>query len=183
MSNSKKNSKIGNRNRVQLFRRVNLVLKNEIINDKESENIDIVNQNETNNSFYGRSEFLREKLKNWALEYRINRRALSALLRILILVGFSLLTPDSRTLLKTPRFVEITQMCGGKFWYNGLTKNIKQIFSKLNKNICIELNFNIDGLPLFKSSKFQFWPVLADINGNENCVCIIILPSAKAMYF
>lgn len=103
-------------------------------------------------------------LRSWALEYNIRRRGLSALLKILISFGFSSLPKDSRTLLKTPRTVPIESVAGGQYWYNGISNCLRNIFAKLNSNITIKLNFNIDGLPLFKSSPVELWPILANIH-------------------
>lgn len=44
----------------------------------------------------------------------------------------------------------------------------------LNRNISISLNFNVDGLPIFKSSKQTFWPILATIHEMPHIRPIII---------
>lgn len=106
-----------------------------------------------------------ESLKQWAIEYGITRRALSALLKILISAGLWYLASDSRTLLKTPRCVSVIDMCGGKYWHGGIRKNIERLFIGIKKDIAINLSFNIDGLPLFKNSKVTFWPILAHVFG------------------
>lgn len=93
-------------------------------------------------------------LRSWAIEYHIQNRALSALLKILICFGLTNLPKHSRTLLKTPRTVQIEKRAGGQFWYNGLTNSIKQVFAKVTSNMTVELNFNVDGLPLFKMKEF-----------------------------
>lgn len=72
---------------------------------------------------------------------------------------------DYRSLLSTPRYINITEVGGGHMWYNGIATNLRNIFKKLNEDITIHLNFNMDGLPLFKSSKNCFWPILASIQG------------------
>lgn len=59
--------------------------------------------------------------------------------------------------------MEISHAGGGQFWYNGLGKNLKTVFQSLNKNMSIALMFNVDGLPLFGSSKKCFWPILAAV--------------------
>jgi hypothetical protein len=35
--------------------------------------------------------------------------------------------------------------------------------NKLNEDITININVNIDGLPTYKSSKVEFWPILCNI--------------------
>lgn len=72
---------------------------------------------------------------------------------------------DYRTLLQTPKIVNIVPAAGGHLWYNGIEKNLLYIFSKLDKDLEIELNFNIDGLPIFNSTQRGFWPILGNIHG------------------
>lgn len=51
--------------------------------------------------------------------------------------------------------------------YNGIQNNLEKIFAYLKSDTIISLCFNIDGLPLFKSSKQAFWPILGKIFGNK----------------
>lgn len=164
MSKRTKNSLNGNRKRQFIFRQVNSIIKKE-----EIDNLDTVctDKIDSTRDTIQRSpnEILPEMLKQWAIEYGITRRALSALLKILISVGLWYLPSDSRTLLKTPRILPIIDMCGGKYWHGGLRKNIETLFTGIKENIAINLSFNVDGLPLFKSSKVTFWPILAHVFG------------------
>jgi len=82
---------------------------------------------------------------------------------------FAQLPKDARTVMKTPRKVKVDDMGGGKFAYLGLAKFLLKILA-LNKIFalgCDNLNllFNIDGLPIFKSTKLQVWPILCKIHG------------------
>lgn len=106
-----------------------------------------------------------DRLKHWAVHHRITARAISDLLKILILAGFSFLPKDSRTFLHTPTKLSIKVLEKGKLWYNGLKKCIDHAFSNVNRAMEITLDFNFDGLPVFKSSNLQFWPILAAIKG------------------
>lgn len=110
------------------------------------------------------SDFV-DKLKFWAINHRISARAISSLLTILICVGFTSLPKDSRTFMRTPSKLPIKLLSNGKMWYHGLTKCIEKVFINLRSNISITLNFNFDGLPVFRSSNLQFWPILASIRG------------------
>lgn len=74
------------------------------------------------------------------------------------------LPKDYRSLLHTPRFIDISAVGNGQMWYNGIEKSLRIVFSKLNEDKCIALNFNVDGLPIFKSSQKTFWPILASIH-------------------
>lgn len=108
---------------------------------------------------------LKTKLRDWANTYMISKRAVDSLLSILNSCGIKSVPKNHRTLLGTPLGVEINELSGGKYWYNGLEKCLRSIFSTLDRDISIKLNFNIDGLPIYNSSKTSFWPILASIHG------------------
>lgn len=110
------------------------------------------------------AQTLRTQLRDWAIMFRISKRALNGLLGILNSCGMSV-PKNYRTLLETPLNVEINDVAGGRFWYNGLEKCLKSIFSTVDRDITISLNIRIDGLPLYNSSKIFFWPILASIHG------------------
>lgn len=127
---------------------------------------DEVNQNE-HSSDENIESTLTNKIRDWACVFRISKRAIDSLLAILISSGHDSLPKNHRTLQGTPTNIEINNVGGGQYWYNGLEKCLKRIFSKLDKNINISLNFNIDGLPLYKSSAITFYPILAAIHGTQ----------------
>lgn len=107
MSKIKKNNikAIQNRNRVKLHRAWKSIVEND-------------NRNEANcSSEPERQDGLHESLRRWALEYNITRRALNALLKILILFGMTTLPNDSRTLLSTPRTIKMIPLTNGQLWY------------------------------------------------------------------
>lgn len=108
---------------------------------------------------------LKDSLRTWAIEKNIRQRAITDLLKILRSAGLRNLPKDSRSLLDTPRKVEIVNRANGKYWHNGLINCLTQTFSHLSSNLSVELNFNIDGLPLFKSSPLAFWPILVNVHG------------------
>lgn len=111
------------------------------------------------------SDKFKEDLKCWAIQHRTSQRAINGLLSILIGTGFSSLPKDSRTLMRTPTSVDITELSHGKLWFNGIKKNLEKLLSNCNRNLTIHLDFNFDGLPIFNSSKLQFWPILSSIVG------------------
>lgn len=66
-----------------------------------------------------------------------------------------------------------------KFVYFGIEKTIKiQLNPTIHELDNIELIFNVDGLPLFKSSKKQLWPILCKIHHDPN----IYKPFPVAVY-
>lgn len=98
-------------------------------------------------------------LASWATRNCISRAALNELLAILSSHNLSL-PKDARTLLKTPTSVATVSKCGGEFVYLGIYNGIIRTLEN-NVNItCVELMVNVDGLPLFKSSGTQLWPIL-----------------------
>ncbi|XDV16329.1 hypothetical protein PO909_016096 [Leuciscus waleckii] len=110
---------------------------------------------------------LEDDLATWATEQKITHVALNALLDILRQHSLNL-PKDSRTLLGTMRLnPEIQVKAGGQHYHFGLLKSITEV---LHQNIDIlssihtlELQASIDGLPLFKSSATQFWPILGTL--------------------
>lgn len=105
-----------------------------------------------------------DKLRIWSIRHNITKRGLNDLLKILNEIGVHFLPKDSRSLCKTPRTTIITPNGSGQYWYNGIEHNIRLKFPTLTTNIVIQLNFNVDGVPLFKSSGTEFWPILANIH-------------------
>lgn len=104
------------------------------------------------------------KLRMWAIKHNITRNALCELLKILVYFGLTWLPLDARTLLETPKHVQLVNLSNGTVWYNSIEKCLREIFSKLDRNLVLKLNFNIDGIPLYDSSKKEFWPILANID-------------------
>lgn len=107
-------------------------------------------------------------LRAWSVENNITHSALSKLLKGLQ-PWHKELPCDARTLLKTPRDIITRAMGEGEFFYfglsSGIVKDMKSFHFEGNQ---INLRFNIDGLPLFKSNNTQFWPVLCLLDENLN---------------
>lgn len=111
-----------------------------------------------------------EKLINWSVKYNIKRSAVSSILNIL--KGhqcFQELPKDSRTLLKTPRTIFLREISPGKYCHFGLVNSLKYILQKSDRLIdSISLQFNVDGLPISRSSSQQFWPIHAHVTELPN---------------
>ena len=106
---------------------------------------------------------LQAKLKQWASTFGITLVAVTALLSILR-VHHSELPKDARTLLGTQKKIAVHALGGGEYHHFGLAKGILSKLNSIHLPSCLQtirLQFNIDGLPIFKSSKVQFWPILA----------------------
>ena len=106
-----------------------------------------------------------DKLADWAVTQKISLTSLSSLLHILKEHFPDLLT-DPRTLLKTKTEYAIASISGGEYQHFGLANGIKNklhAHSDLFNLNLLKIQINIDGLPLFKSSSLQFWPILGMI--------------------
>ena len=108
---------------------------------------------------------LAEQLAMWAVKFNVTTTSLGSLLSIL--KGFHKELPlDPRTLLHTPTKYPINNLVsGGEMCYFGIGSGIKSLAENgsllhLGPTDTIELQFNVDGLPLFKSSNLQLWPIL-----------------------
>ena len=119
---------------------------------------------------------LTEDLKRWSLENEISHTSLNGLLTILNKNKIKL-PKDSRTLLSTPNFVNVVPMGSGKFWYNGIENNLRHTFCDLKAQKELVLIFNIDGIPPFKSSGIELWPILFKIESMP-----YLQPMAVAIY-
>ncbi|KAL1279273.1 hypothetical protein QQF64_025946 [Cirrhinus molitorella] len=106
---------------------------------------------------------LSDSISNWAINFGISLVALTALLCILRSCHPDL-PKDARTLLKTKTKYSILERAGGQYHYFGILTSIRNVLSKyvhtLADGFSLKLQINIDGLPLFKSSSLQLWPIL-----------------------
>lgn len=59
---------------------------------------------------------------------------------------------------------EIEKIGDGKYLHIGLGTQIRQIAKELELPEIITIDLNIDGLPLYRSSRTQLWPILAKLN-------------------
>lgn len=110
---------------------------------------------------------LREDLQQWALEHNIKHNAINGLLAILRKNEIKAYLPnDARTLLHTPRENNIITMGTGCYWYRGV-KNCLLGFQQEAVFLSSPLSMivNIDGIPIAKSAKKEFWPILIKLNG------------------
>lgn len=113
------------------------------------------------------------ELKHWATQYQIPHNALNSLIKIVSPLCDGL-PKDSRTLLTTPLQLEVTKLDTGELIYLGLLSQIKKqikLFDDTGNNVGnreIKVSFNIDGLPLFKSTNTQLWPILGLLKNNSN---------------
>lgn len=109
-----------------------------------------------------------DELRTWNVEFNVSHNCLNKLLIILRSNGLDV-PKDGRTLMNTPKNHNILPMEPGAYVHF----DIKQIISShayVNKHEFdligindLKLGVNVDGLPISKSSKSQFWPILVSI--------------------
>lgn len=109
------------------------------------------------------------QIRHWAISNNIQHKALNELLTILRRF-LPELPKSAKSFLKTQSAIyniqemEAADNSISEFVYFGFEKNLKRcIREDLHKNNKILLQVNIDGVPLFKSSTKQFWPILCKI--------------------
>ena len=108
---------------------------------------------------------LEDELVCWATDHNISQTAVGGLLKILH-KWFPYFPLDSRTLLHTKTDVVTKETAKGSYYHYGLEKGIQEGLCRLsarNGSDAVVVQFNIDGLPLYKSSNAQFWPILAAV--------------------
>ncbi len=124
-------------------------------------------ENDDERNEYGNEFDIKNRLHDWAVTFNISQAAVTALLHILWLAGLEV-PKDARTLLKTPEETQIKQISGGNYYHLGVEKGILASLRR-NDNLTdstvskLSLNINVDGLPLFRSSNVQLWPILGNI--------------------
>jgi hypothetical protein len=108
---------------------------------------------------------LRVQLAEWAMNNNISHSALASLLNILK-PYHDTLPVDPRTLLKTPQTYDIKIIEGpdnqvGQYYHFGIACGIAKMLTPDSPpaHSVLSLQFNFDGLPLFKSSNLEFWPI------------------------
>lgn len=105
------------------------------------------------------------EIRSWSTEFHISQTALKSLVGILNSNLELNLPSDPRTFMKTPRNLNITEMGkNGQYWHHGLENCLRKALEQVDHPMTISLNFNMDGLPIYKSSLKNFWPILCNIH-------------------
>lgn len=117
-------------------------------------------------NFNKKEASFKELIASWAVKESINQKQLRGLLTILKTHScHNDLPSDPRTLLQTPRQLEIYDISFGTYWHYGLKKGVINISNEIEQVETgkIEIVIGIDGLPISKSSGSQLWPILGRI--------------------
>ncbi|KAF0701787.1 Uncharacterized protein FWK35_00033867, partial [Aphis craccivora] len=107
-----------------------------------------------------------DKLRNWNVEFNVSHNCLNKLLNILKSEGLNV-PKDGRTLMNTPKKHNILSMEPGTYVHFDINQIISSLLHRhefdLSDITDLKLGINVDGLPISKSSKSQFWPILISI--------------------
>lgn len=118
-------------------------------------------------------DLLSEKLVKWYIKNRISRNAFEELLEILREENIDL---PKRAETMMPKIIEkpvVRKVSPGLYCHLGIRKQIQKISCIISSLEKIVIDVNIDGLPLFKSSRVQLWPILIRV---VNCRSVSVLP-------
>ncbi|XP_040062561.1 uncharacterized protein LOC120835954 [Ixodes scapularis] len=110
-------------------------------------------------------------LRTWAVSFNIEHAALDGLLGVLKR-RISGLPSNSRNLLGTPKSTPSVPLSNGDYCHFGLEDGLRhalQMWPSITLDTrTLDVSFNVDGLPLFKSSSRQVWPVLGLLHHPQN---------------
>lgn len=127
-----------------------------------------------------------DELALWATDFQVKHNALNALLRLLKKSGHRDLPATARTLLHTVTEVKTEIKSDMEYYYFGVASELLKHFKMypVHKKAQVdelEISLNIDGLPLFRSSQMEFWPVLcAIVNMHPTIVFPVALTCGKS---
>lgn len=114
------------------------------------------------------AEPIDETIRKWALRSYVTPEALNSLMDILRMKTNFRLPEDAHTLLGIRQSdQEITSIAGGELWYPGVIAVLEKHFRNNKEQLSVSsmsLNFYINGLPLSKDTRKQFWPMLMTIH-------------------
>lgn len=104
---------------------------------------------------------LNDKLKDWFIKYKPPRKCVEELARILREEKL-----DVKMFYKfaCPIKPQIESICGGSMLHIGIAHQFKKFDKVINLPENVNIDVNVDGLPLYRSSKAQLWPILIRAN-------------------
>lgn len=132
------------------------------------------------NSFSPRTmEDKYNQLAAWAISTKQTREAMNSLLHILRRDD-NTLPKDYRTLCKTPKHHQIIDMGEGKYIHFGLLACLQKFLAlnSVDRNT-LEIDMNIDGVPIAKSSNSCLWAILGNVVGFNSILLIGVYFGSK----
>ena len=132
---------------------------------------------------------LRDDLAKWTAQYRVSHKCLTALLTILRSHEVDGLPACARTVMKTPRGIVIQEQSGGQYYHFGIEPSINYALQHSNVTLQhggeMDLQINIDGLPINNSNNDHLWPILGMVEVNDYrsapfCIGLFFSRNSKA---
>ena len=158
--------------------------------DRKNEGIEWLPSESDNDDEIDNSKFTKiecEEIAQWAVEHRITHSALESLNGLLRRHGQDHIPIKATTLLKTPtsNAESITQKSGMNYYCYSFEQELQRILKQypadnLQDLESIDIGINIDGLPLFRSSLTNVWPVLCAVYIDPVMVFPVVLTSGTS---
>ena len=109
-----------------------------------------------------------ERMANIKIKTNCSLTTIAAFAQLLRDIGHDV-PKDARTIMKTKVHNRTNQLNSNNFVHLGLTEGLKKKIVAGDKKLAeLILQFNIDGLPLWRSSRTQFWPIICRIINAED---------------
>ena len=124
---------------------------------------------------------VKSELAQWVTQHGVTNKVTNQLLLILRESGFNL-PKDCRTLKQTPTSVAVEEKCNGQYVYFGLANGLTKQLSHANvpfQSDTLKLFINIDGVPVYKSSNLQMWPILCAVEHSPPFVVALFCGTKK----
>ena len=156
------------------------------LTDSDNNNEDKQSDSEIENNDISTESPIRLAVKNWAIDCKVLYSHIDLLLKALKpfvpdlpLSHKSLLKVSPQEKLIVKKFDPDSVGDTSEFVYIGIAKQLQLIINaSLHTGSILELQFSTDGLPLFKSSSIEFWPILGKVHNYQN----IYKPFVIAIY-
>lgn len=139
-----------------------------VLSDESDESFDLDSSTMSN---------INDFLRSWVSQSNVPHMHVNKLIRFLKKNGHPTLPNDCRTLMKTPTSRNVIPMHPGNYVHIGLKNGIDHFLESFaNENLPneLKLDFNIDGLPLSKSSSNCFWLILCRICNVQNSPIFVV---------
>lgn len=138
--------------------------------DRENEVDDIVEAADGEINEQSVQSVFRNRLAAFVRKSNLSCENTTILLKLLREDGRPELPESRQSLLHTPRTPIVIRQCPpGEYYHFGLKKCLKRCnFSFLQETELVEIDINIDGVSLAKSSKLKLWPILGAFPGHLN---------------
>ncbi|KAI8119858.1 hypothetical protein CVS40_8792 [Lucilia cuprina] len=130
--------------------------------EEEEESVENINFESASNEQYLEKKTLKDKIGEWYFKNRPSRECFEELLQILFDENIDI-PLSANSFIKKREQLTIKNVIPGLYCHFGIKKQILRILSGIYNCNKISIDINIDGLPLFKSSRTQLWPILVKI--------------------